>query len=88
MNDFAVIGEVDDFGLRKFKLVVEHVDRWLMGRRITLRRWCRVGGDGLMSTRSSGCSVSTLNGASKVALAAKNRSIIRYPNVVILVRIC
>jgi hypothetical protein len=54
-NDFAVVGEVDEFGSGGFGIVVKQVVRWLRGRLATLRRWGRVGGNGLLLIGSSGC---------------------------------
>jgi hypothetical protein len=34
-NDFAVVGEVDEFGRGGFGFVVKQVDRWLTGRLTT-----------------------------------------------------
>jgi hypothetical protein len=43
MNEFAVVGEIDELGSGGFGFVVKLVDRWLKGRLTTLRRWghCR-----------------------------------------------
>jgi hypothetical protein len=54
-NDFAGVGEVDELGRGGFGFVGKHVDRRLMGRLTTLRRWGRVGGSGLLLICSSGC---------------------------------
>jgi hypothetical protein len=55
MNDFAVVGEFDELGRGGFGFVVKHVDRWLKGRLTTLRRWGRVGGNGLLLIGGRGC---------------------------------
>jgi hypothetical protein len=51
----AVVGEVDELGRGGIGFVVKHGYRWLRGRLTTLRRWGRVGGNGLMLINSSGC---------------------------------
>jgi hypothetical protein len=66
--------------------VVKHVDRWLRGRLTTLRRFGRVGGNGLLLIGSSGCGCWSC--ASKAALAAKNCSVIRCSEANTAVRIC
>jgi hypothetical protein len=51
MNDFSVCGEVDEFGLEKLGVVVQHVDRRLLDRLTTLSRNGRVKGNGLLLIR-------------------------------------
>jgi hypothetical protein len=51
MDDFSVGGKVDEFGLVKLGVVVQKVDRWLMGRLTTFSRNGRVRGDGLLLIR-------------------------------------
>jgi hypothetical protein len=55
-DDLAVVGEVDEFGRGGFGFVVKQVDRRLRGRLTTLRRWGRVGGNGLVLIGKSRCS--------------------------------
>jgi hypothetical protein len=55
IDDFAVVGEVGEFGRSWFELVVKQVNRVLKGRLTTLRRWCRVGGNGLLLVFIGGC---------------------------------
>jgi hypothetical protein len=38
-DDFAVVSEVDEIGRGGVGFDVKQVDRWLMGRLTTLRRW-------------------------------------------------
>jgi hypothetical protein len=54
MAVFAVIDKVDDLGLGGLGVVLQDVDMWCLGLFATLRRWCRVEGNEMLLTRSSG----------------------------------
>jgi hypothetical protein len=50
----AAVGR-HELGLGWSGIVLQHADRWLRGLLTTLRRYSRVGGNGMLFTRSSGC---------------------------------
>jgi hypothetical protein len=78
MNDFAVVGVVDKLGRGRFGFVVKQVDRGLLwGRLTTLRRWCRVGGDGLLWICSSGGGSWCLELGEQGNVSRQNYSMIR-----------
>jgi hypothetical protein len=51
MKDFFRTRKVDDVGVEELGVVVQHVDRWLLGRLTTLSRNGRLTGNGLVLIR-------------------------------------